>query len=196
MLDKIRIILINTSHPGNIGSVARAMKTMGLKHLYLVNPQQFPHSKAYEMASGAADILDKATILKNLDDAIHDCTFIAGTSARVRTIKWSTLTPRELTETISQEPSDTKIAILFGQEQCGLTNEELQRCHVRVHIPTHHAYSSLNLGAAVQVIAYELQVAFSDQSPLPERGGPRLGTAEEMEHFFVHLQSVLTDIDF
>src|SRR5262245_303912 len=117
MLNRIRIVLINTSHPGNIGSVARAMKTMGLEELYLVSPAQFPHAKALEMASGAADLLDHATVVETLDEAIADCTLVIGTSARMRTIPWPLFTPREMAEKIKQEPDDSQISILFGREQ-------------------------------------------------------------------------------
>jgi tRNA (cytidine32/uridine32-2'-O)-methyltransferase len=130
MLDRIRIVLINTSHPGNIGSVARAMKTMGLAELYLVSPEQFPHPKAIEKASGASDVLDEAVIVQTLDEAIADCTLVIGTSARMRTIPWPCISPREMTEKIKQESESSQIAILFGREQSGLTNEELQRCHL------------------------------------------------------------------
>src|SRR5579862_2498200 len=135
MLDRIRIVLVNTSHPGNIGSVARALKTMGLSELYLVAPQQFPHQKANEMAAGAKDLLSQAVVTETLDEAIADCALVIGASARVRTLPWPLLTPREMAEKVQQEPPESEIAILFGQEQSGLTNEELQRCHFHMQIP-------------------------------------------------------------
>ncbi len=196
MLDHIRIVLVNTSHPGNIGSVARAMKTMGLAELYLVSPEQFPHPKAWEMASGTSDILDQAMVVESLDKAIADCTLVIGTSARMRTIPWPLYTPREMTEKIKQEPAASQIAILFGREQSGLTNEELQRCHLHVQIPANPQYSSLNIAAAVQVIAYELRVASLDQTAYQDEWDYRLATADEMEKFFTHLQEVLVEIDF
>lgn len=196
MLDHIRIILINTSHPGNIGSAARAMKTMGLNELYLVSPMQFPHAKAKEMASGASDILDRAVVVNTLDEAIADCTLVVGTSARMRTIPWPLLTPREMAEKLNQEPPESQIAILFGREQSGLTNEELQRCHLHIQIPADPSYSSLNIAAAVQVIAYELRVAnFIDHS-CPDRWDYRLANADEMEKFFIHLENVLVAVGF
>lgn len=196
MLDRIRIILVNTSHPGNIGSVARAIKTMGLKTLYLVNPQQFPHDKATEMASGAADILQQAVVVETLAEAIADCTLVIGTSTRSRTIPWPLMMPREMTHRVKQEPRDSHIAILFGREQTGLTNEELQRCHVCVQIPANPEYSSLNIAAAVQVIAYELRVASLAAEGMSEEWDYRPATADEMERFYVHLQEVLVAIEF
>jgi tRNA (cytidine32/uridine32-2'-O)-methyltransferase len=196
MLERIRIVLINTSHPGNIGSVARAMKTMGLTELYLVSPEEFPHPKAIEMASGASDLLDQAVRVNTLDDAIADCTLVVGTSARMRTIPWPLYTPRQMIEKLKQESSSSQIAILFGREQSGLTNEELQRCHLHTQIPANLDYSSLNIAAAVQVIAYEIRLASLEAIILPEVWDYRLATADEMEKFFRHLKEVLIEVDF
>lgn len=196
MLDRIRIVLVHTSHPGNIGSAARAMKTMGLSELYLVAPEQFPHAKANEMASSAGDIVDGAKVVATLDEAIGECTLVVGSSARMRHIPWPLLSPREMAAKVKAEPGQGEIAILFGREQSGLTNEELQRCHLHVHIPANPEYSSLNIAAAVQVIAYELRVAALQQEILTEEWDYRLATADEMEKFFTHLQDVLIEIDF
>lgn len=196
MLDKVRIVLINTTHPGNIGSTARAMKTMGLTELYLVNPEKFPHPKANELASSAVDVLENAQVINHLDAAIADCTLVIGTSARSRTIPWPLVMPREMAEKVRLEALHGQIAILFGQEQSGLTNEELHRCHLHVQIPANPDYSSLNLAAAVQVIAYELRLASLSQSSYPEEWDYRLATVDEMEKFFNHLQEVLVEIDF
>ena len=196
MLNRIRIVLINTSHPGNIGSVARAMKTMGLNQLYLVEPQFFPHQKADELAVGATDILKQAKVMSNLEAAIADCALVVGTSARTRTIPWPLLTPRVMAETVKQEPSTSEIAIIFGREQSGLTNEELQRCHLHIQIPANPEYSSLNLAAAVQVIAYELRVASLEEVQSVEEWDYPLATTDEMEKFYLHLQEVLIAIDF
>jgi|SRR5579885_275788 tRNA (cytidine32/uridine32-2'-O)-methyltransferase len=196
MLDRIRIVLVNTSHPGNIGSTARAMKTMGLSDLVLVSPQQFPHPKAVEMASGASDILDQAVVVETLDEAIADCQLVVGTSARMRTIPWPLLMPREMAEKVKNESPDSQTAILFGREQSGLSNEELQRCHLHIHIPANPEYSSLNIAAAVQVVAYELRIASLDQTAVADEWDYRLATADEMEKFFTHLQEVLVEIDF
>lgn len=196
MLDRIRIILVSTSHPGNIGSAARAMKTMGLEELYLVSPQQFPHDKALEMASGAGDILANATIVQTLSEAIADCTLVVGTSVRSRTIPWPLLTPREVADKIKKEPEQAQIAILFGREQTGLTNEELQLCHLRVQIPANPSYSSLNIAAAVQLICYELRLSYLENAPLVDKWDYRLATSDEMEKFFTHLEEVLIEINF
>lgn len=196
MLDHIRIVLVNTSHPGNIGSAARAMKTMGLAELYLVSPEKFPHAKANEMAAGADDVLANAVVVDTLDEAIADCTLVVGTSARTRTIPWPLLMPRQMAEKISCEPANSETAILFGREQSGLTNDELQRCHLHMQIPANPEYSSLNIAAAVQVVAYELRVASLTQDVLPDDWDYRLATADEMEKFYLHLQEVLIHIDF
>lgn len=196
MLERTRIVLVNTSHPGNIGSAARAMKTMGLEQLYLVQPEDFPHPKAVEMASGAADILDNAVVVDSLDEALADCTLVIGASARSRTIPWPLLMPREMAEKVRLEAPESETAIIFGREQSGLTNEELHRCHLHVQIPANPAYSSLNLAQAVQVIAYELRIASLDQSSYSDEWDYRLATADEMEKFFNHLQEVLIELDF
>lgn len=196
MLSNIRIVLINTTHPGNIGAAARAMKTMGLSELYLVSPQLFPHQKAIEMASNAEDVLNQARVVDNLDAAIADCALVVGTSSRTRKIPWPVLSPREVAEKARVEAQHAKIAILFGQEQSGLTNEELHRCHLHLQIPSNPEYSSLNLASAVQVIAYELHVASLTQAPVAQTWDYELATAEQMESFFEHLQQVLVQIEF
>ncbi len=196
MLENIRIVLINTSHPGNIGSVARAMKTMGLLDLWLVGPLQFPHAKAEEMASGATDVLAQATVVNTLDEAIADCCLVVGTSARMRAVPWPLVSPRAAAEKIRAEAPANQIAVIFGNEQSGLSNAELERCHLHVNIPANPDYSSLNLAAAVQVITYELRVASLDTSAATEKWDYRLATHEEMEKFFTHLQEVLVEIDF
>jgi tRNA (cytidine32/uridine32-2'-O)-methyltransferase len=198
MLDKIRIVLISTSHPGNIGSSARAMMTMGLSELCLVAPLSFPHDKAIEMASGATEILANASIVETLDEAINDCTLVIGMSARDRAIPWPLFTPREMAQKVIGESKapHSQIAILFGREQNGLTNDELQRCHAHVQIPANPIYSSLNLAAAVQVMAYELRMADLGEITFADEWDYRLATADEMEKFFIHLQEVLVQIEF
>lgn len=195
MLNNLRIVLIHTSHPGNIGSAARAMKTMGLSELYLVAPHEFPHPKADEMASGAVDVLANAKVVETLEDAIGDCSLVVGTSARARTIPWPQLTPREFAEKAIQEAKQHKIAVLFGREQSGLTNEELHRCHFHIHIPSNPEYSSLNLASAVQVIAYELLASENKNVSSPE-WDCRYATAEELEGFYIQLEKVLIELDF
>lgn len=193
--ENIRIVLVNTSHPGNIGSVARAMKTMGLSQLYLVDPLLFPHPKATELASAAADVLDQAVVVKTLDEAIADCTLVFGTSTRTRTIPWPVLSPRQSAELTMKEPQESKIAILFGREQSGLTNEELHSCHYHIQIPSNPEYSSLNIAAAVQVICYELRVAMLGDA-IPEQWDFPLAGVSEMEGFFEHFERVLVEMKF
>lgn len=197
MLENIRIVLIHTSHPGNIGSVARAMKTMGLSDLWLVEPLHFPDHKADELASGAVDLLQRATVVSTLDEALADCSFVIGTSARMRKVPWPLVSPRAAAEKVRAEAPGNKIAVIFGREQSGLTNEELERCHLHVNIPANPDYSSLNLAAAVQVLAYEFRVASLSVAPASEEEWDyRLATSDEMEKFFTHLQEVLVEIDF
>ena len=195
MLDNIKIVLVNTSHPGNIGSAARAMKTMGLTELVLVAPLDFPNPKAQALASNAAEVVDNAKVVATLDEAIAGCHLVVGTSTRNRTIPWPLLTPRAFAEKIKAEP-ETKVAILFGREQSGLTNEELHRCHFHIQIPSNPDYSSLNIAAAVQVIAYELWVAhLSPATDIKEWDFP-WADAAEMEGFFAHMEKVLIQLDF
>ena len=202
MLANIRIVLMNTSEPGNIGGVARAMKNMCLEHLVLVDPMQFPHAKATARASGADDLLARATVCDSLDEAIAGCGLILGASARLRRLTWPQVDARECAAKVIHQAQHSSVAIVFGREHSGLTNEELERCHYLVHIPSNEAYSSLNLAAAVQVIAYELMMAAQQlESPVAGRDSPGLiqeqpATAAEMQGFFDHLFAVLSEIGF
>lgn len=199
-LDHIRIVLINTSHPGNIGGTARAIKNMGLSRLYLVEPKDYPNDKARYRAASALDILTNATICKTLDEAIADCNLVVGASARDRSIPWPVMDPRETAETIFNEPEGHEIAILFGREDRGLTNSELQRCHFHLQIPSNPEYSSLNLAAAVQVACYELRMAALNEGTannIPDWGvnwDVRTADTEEIQRFFVHLEETLTQL--
>lgn len=192
----IRIVLVGTTHPGNIGAVARAMKNMGLSDLALVQPQHFPHKEATARASGASDVLDSATVVDSLEDALTDCVYVAGASARARTINWPSMGPRDCAERLIQESGNGKVAVVFGPEKSGLQNEDLDLCHTLLTIPTDPGFSSLNLAMAVQVLTYELRVAsMLDQGPVFDVEAPP-ATGEEMEHFYTHLEDVLTDIEF
>ncbi|KTD07208.1 RNA methyltransferase [Legionella jamestowniensis] len=192
----VRIVLIATSHPGNIGSTARAMKTMGFSNLYLVSPKAFPHQKAYEMAAGADDVLNNVVVTNSLDEALKGCQLIFATSARPRGIALPGLTPSEFSTMVAGQPDNTEIAILFGREHSGLTNEELLRSHYHINIPSNPEYSSLNLSQAVQIIAYELRMKLL--SPAAEVGlsSDRLATADEVEQFFEHLKIVMVATKF
>lgn len=206
-LDSVRIILVGTSHPGNIGGVARAMKNMGLKDLRLVAPRaQFPHPEAVFRASGATSILDATQTHDRLEDALADCTLVAGTSARSRHLPWPLINPRQLGERLQQELErpEHRIALVFGREDRGLSNDELHLCHLHVNIPTNPDFSSLNLAAAVQVLTYELRMAALEQEPRPATSEQPFGTQwdapladnQALERFFDHLETTLIDIDF
>jgi len=155
----IRIVLVGTTHPGNIGAVARAMKNMGLSDLALVNPRYFPHDDATARASGATDILESATVVGCLSEALTDCVYVAGASARARSISWPSMGPRDCAERMILESKAGKVAAVFGPEKSGLQNDDLDLCHTLLTIPTNPEFSSLNLAMAVQVLTYELRVA-------------------------------------
>lgn len=205
-MDNIKIILVNTSHPGNIGGVARAIKNMGMNQLVLVDPQEFPSDKATARSSGAADILENATVVDTLQEAIADCQYVVGTSARSRHIPWPIVNPKELAAQLApiltDETKTEKVGIVFGREDRGLTNEELHLCNHHVHIPSNEDFSSLNLAAAVQVISYELRMTtlgLANISNAPQWGTDwdiDLASSEETENLFAHLESTLIDIDF
>ena len=192
----IRIVLVGTTHPGNIGAVARAMKNMGLSELALVSPKYFPHDEASARASGAEDILERAMVVDSLAEALADCVYVAGASARSRTINWPCMGPRDCAERMIQESGHGKVAAVFGPEKTGLHNDDLDLCHTLLTIPTDPGFSSLNLAMAVQVLTYELRVAsMLDEGPVFDVEAPP-ATSEEMEHFYAHLEKVLTDIEF
>ena len=158
MLQNIRIVLVETSHTGNMGSVARAMKTMGLTNLWLVNPLVKPDSQAIALAAGASDVIGNAQIVDTLDEALAGCSLVVGTSARSRTLPWPMLDPRECGLKSVSEAEQAPVALVFGRERVGLTNDELQKCHYHVAIAANPEYSSLNLAMAVQVISYEVRM--------------------------------------
>lgn len=192
----IRIVLVGTTHPGNIGAVARAMKNMGLSDLYLVKPKVFPHADATARASGASDILERARVVDSLDEALVDCVYVAGASARSRTINWPSMGPRDCAERMIRENANGPVACVFGPEKSGLNNEDLDRCHTLLTIPTDPGFSSLNLAMAVQVFVYEVRVAsMLDEGPVFDVEAPP-ATSDEMERFYEHLENVLRDIRF
>lgn len=191
-----RIVLVDTNHPGNIGASARAMKNMGLRELCLVRPKLFPHPEATARASGADDILDGARVFETLEDAISDCGLVVGTSARQRHLPWEIVEPRECAAMIVRDERIGPVAVVFGSERYGLTNEELARCNALVTIPTSGEYSSLNIAMAVQVIAYEIWLAARPGAPEPPPREVPLATAEEMTRLYAHIEQVLDEIDF
>ncbi len=194
MLDQIITVLSNTTHPGNIGAAARALKVMGLSRLSLVDPKAFPCHEATRRASRATDILDNAKVYTSIDEAIASCRLIVGTSARTRTLPSKLITPRELAEKIASSPQDLPVAILFGTENSGLTNEELHLCHYHVCIPTNPDYSSLNLASAVQLIAYEMRLAAEDIPQLPKQNTTdkeALVSREQLKGMLEHFDKVM-----
>ncbi len=202
VLNKVKIVLVGTSHPGNIGSVARAMKVMGLSNLVLVEPQCEVDEQTIALASGAADIVQDVQIVSSLEEAVADCGLVIGTSTRSRTLDWPMLEPRQCGEKVVQEAEIHPVALLFGRERTGLTNDELQLCHYHASIPANPEYSSLNLAMAVQVFSYEIRTAY-----LEKRKNNYSRTEEnhnqqeyprhnELELFYQHLEKVITDTQF
>lgn len=216
-LDRIRIVMVNTTLPANIGAAARAMKTMGLSHLTLVNPKTFPSPDATALAAGAADVLERVTLVDTLEEAIADCVLVFGTSARSRTIPWPLLDVRSASKLAIDETVNGDIAIIFGREDRGLTNEELAQAQYHLTIPVNEEYGVLNVSAAIQVICYELRMnalaqkniateaSLSETRQPEETQMPLLGHMQwdeplanqaMMQQFYPHLEAMLADIDF
>ena len=193
LLARVRILLVEPQHPGNIGAAARAMKTMGLSDLALVRPEKFPHKDATDLAVGAADLLERARVFGDLGAAVADCGYVVGSSARLRSLPHNTTTPRELAPRLARSIAG-RIAILFGPERVGLSNEDLERCHELVSVPADPGFRVLNLAAAVQILCYELRLA--DAPDLPGAPAREPVPEREMELFFEHLERVLIQIRF
>lgn len=196
-LQRIRIVLVETQHPGNIGAAARAMKTMGLADLRLVRPEKYPDAEAEARASGASDVLAAARVVDSLEEALVGCVRVVGTSARMRKLAWPELEPRECGATLVREAATGPVALVFGRERTGLTNAELDLCTHLVTIPANPEYASLNLAAAVQVLAYEVRLAALEAAPpaKPSNGMPP-ATHDELERFYAHLEAALAARDF
>ncbi len=199
-LSNIRIVLLNTTHPGNIGGAARAMKNMCLESLVLVSPREFPGEEATARAAGADDILSRARVCDSLDEALQGCHLVIGSSARSRRIAWPMLDPPTAAARLVSEAAAGEVALLFGPERTGLTNEQLDRCHFLVSIPANPEFSSLNLAGAVQVLAYELRLA-SRGSVLPREDGVSSGdsplaSADDLQRLYEHLEETLIQIQF
>jgi tRNA/rRNA methyltransferase len=194
MFDNIRVVLSHTTHPGNIGAAARAMKTMGLQHLYLINPRYFPDPQASAMAAGADDVLQNAVVCSTIDEALQGVVFTVAMTARLRDISIAVKTPREAMPEVLQQAATQPVAMLFGTEMSGLTNEEMGKAQLGVNIPANPEFSSLNIAAAVQVMAYELSVAAQSFTPtLPEI---EPATHERIEGLYAHLEKTLFEIGF
>ncbi len=196
ILENIRIVMVRTSHPGNIGSAARAMKTMGLTNLVLVSPERFPNPHASALASGADDVLTHAVVVETLLQAIQDCQLVIGTSARLRNLPSTLLLPDSAAKKIVDQAKHTKVAIVFGHEQAGLSNEELCLCHFHLQIPANPEYSVLNLAAAIQIITYEIRKAWLQTPNVSSEPKDEYATVEDVERFFQHLAETLIEMDF
>lgn len=193
-LSNIRVVLSHTTHPGNIGAAARAMKTMGLHHLYLINPRHFPDHQANAMAAGADDVLENAVVCSSIDEALQGVVLTCGMTARVRDISNEVLSPRNAMPQLVQQAELHPVALLFGTEMSGLTNEEASRAQMLVNIPADPQFSSLNLAAAVQVISYELGLAAQIAQPVVQQAQP--AAHQQVEGFMVHLEKTLQEIGF
>ncbi|MEC8859935.1 MAG: RNA methyltransferase [Pseudomonadota bacterium] len=210
----IQVVLVNTSHPGNIGAAARALKNMGIPNLRLVDPRDYPSDTATWRAASATDVLERAEVFPDLQTAVADCGLVIGASARSRRMPWPVLSPRQCANHVAADAGRNKVALVFGREDSGLNNEELQLCHYHVQIPANEEYSSLNLAAAVVVICYEVRVAMLDalaagEAAQPVHSGDFYDASVEDEYwdvpkadnhqlelFYAHLEQVLTDMDF
>lgn len=198
MLERVKVVLVGTTHSGNIGSAARAMKVMGLSQMVLVDPQCQVDAQAIALAAGASEIALNAQIYPTLKAAVADCGLVVGTSARSRTLEWPMLEPRECGEKLISEANQHSVAMVFGRERTGLTNDELQLCHYHVCVPANPEYSSLNLAMAVQLLSYEVRMAYlalqqSSQSSTLQEEYPR---HQELERFYAHLEQVIMQTEF
>jgi TrmH family RNA methyltransferase len=195
MTSLVRVVLIDPSHPGNIGSVARAMKNMALSDLVLVRPRSFPHAESTALAAGADDILVGARVVDSVEQAVADCAFIAGTTSRPRSYYWEFTTPRDVAGRIVALEQQNRAALLFGSERYGLATEDLNLCNVLVRIPANPEYCSLNLAMSVQLAAYEIFMA-REQPQSHTQLEMALAPSGDVEHFYAHLLEVLNEIDF
>ncbi|HEY9398228.1 MAG TPA: RNA methyltransferase [Burkholderiales bacterium] len=194
-LARVRVVLSHTTHPGNIGAAARAMKTMGLTRLYLINPKHFPDPQADAMASGAGDVLANAQVCASLDEALTGTQLAIAVTARRRDLSHIASDARDAAKLLVAEAAEHETALVFGTEMSGLSNEEVLKCQRLAHIPAHPGYSSLNLAAAVQVLAYEVRMAALG-APTIDNARFEPAAFEDIERFYAHLQSSLTDSGF
>jgi len=195
-LNSVKIVLVGTTHPGNIGAAARAMKNMGIKNLSLVQPKEFPSDVAIYRSKAAKDILEHAQVFNNLEEAIFDCELVIGTSARGRKVPWPILNPKEAAEEVSRSSSHHNIAIIFGREDRGLTNEELGLCNLHVNIPTDPDYSSLNLAQAVQILVYEIRQAILGEQEDKNYWDVELANNDQTELLINHMDELMQQVEF
>ena len=201
-IENIRVVMVETTHPGNIGAAARAMKTMGYNNLYLVKPKIYPNAEATARAAGADDILSKAVVCDSLEEALQGCVTVVASTARPRTISHSVFTPREYAPKLYEMVKLGPVALVFGRESSGLSNEELEYCNVILQIPTNPEFSSLNVASAIQILCYEfiqlLQLEDADKTDAEsnDKEKTRLATADEMNYFYDHLEQSMIDVGF
>ena len=197
--DSIKIVLVGTTHPGNIGAAARAIKTMGFKHLDLVSPKEFPSDEAIYRSKAAKDILENASTYETLFESVKDCEVVIGTSARNRKVPWPVLNPKDASKEISLAvKNNSKVGIVFGREDRGLTNEELGLCNLHVHIPTNEDYTSLNLAQAVQIVTYEIRMNFleSENFKNDQEWDVELASVEQTERLIEHMDELMKEVEF
>lgn len=193
--DRIRMVMVETTHAGNIGAAARAMKTMGQKHLYLVNPGCFPSAEVTARAAGADDILEHAVVCNSLEEAIRDCVLVVAASARIRSIPWPAEGPRDAAQRMLNTVNTGCVAVVFGRESSGLNNEELELCNTVVQIPSNPDFASLNVAAAIQILCYEILLAAGAGAVGHEDGIP-LATTDQMRRFYEHLEQCMIEVGY
>ena len=197
--NSIKVVLVGTTHPGNIGAAARAIKTMGLSKLDLVCPKEFPSNEATYRSKAAKDILEKASIHETLFESVKGCEMVIGTSARNRKVPWPVLNPKNASKEINTSvKNNSKVAIVFGREDRGLTNEELGLCNLHIHIPTNEDYSSLNLAQAVQIVTYEIRMNFLESESIKndQEWDVELASAEQTERLIEHMDELMKEVEF
>ena len=196
LLNSIKVVLVGTTHPGNIGATARAMKNMGIVNLALVAPKEFPSDVATYRSKAAKDVLENAEVFDTLKMAISDCELVIGTSARERKVPWPILNPKDASQEVSRGSLNNKVAVVFGREDRGLTNEELGLCNLHVHIPTDPEYSSLNLSQAVQIMVYEIRSAILENEGNDGNWDVEFADNDQTERLISHMDELMQEVDF
>ena len=196
LLNSIKVVLVGTTHPGNIGATARAMKNMGIVNMALVEPKEFPSDIATYRSKAAKDVLENAEVFDTLKMAISDCELVIGTSARERKVPWPILNPKDASQEVSRGSLNNKVAVVFGREDRGLTNEELGLCNIHVHIPTDPEYSSLNLSQAVQIMVYEIRSALLENEGNDGNWDVEFADNDQTERLISHMDELMQEVDF
>ena len=196
LLNSIKVVLVGTTHPGNIGATARAMKNMGIVNMALVEPKEFPSDIATYRSKAAKDVLENAEVFDTLKMAISDCELVIGTSARERKVPWPILNPKDASQEVSRGSLNNKVAVVFGREDRGLTNEELGLCNIHVHIPTDPEYSSLNLSQAVQIMVYEIRSAILENEGNDGNWDVKFADNDQTERLISHMDELMQEVDF